>query len=116
MVNYYEYATHTLLHIAIYLLKGPPRFLIHPISQTVTAGMSITLYCNVSGYKVSYVWERRTDGSAWSRISDSQNYKYEVKNIRQSQQYRCIPGNDAKSLISDIAIIQVLSKYTCMDV
>ena len=95
------------------MLKGPPHFLTHPISHTVTAGMNITLYCNVSGYKVSYVWERRTDGSAWSRISNSQSYKYEVKNIQQSQQYRCVPGNDAGSIISNEAIIQVLSKYNC---
>ena len=101
---------YTLYHV-LYLLIGPPHFLIHPISHTVTVGMSVTLYCNVSEYKVSYAWVRNTDGSAWSRISNSQSYKYKVKNIQQSQQYRCIAGNDAGSIISNVATIQVLSKH-----
>jgi len=96
------------LHHVLYLLIGPPHFLIHPISHTVTVGMSVTLYCNVSGYKVSYVWERSTDGNEWSRISNSQSYKYEVKNIQQSQQYRCIAGNDVGV---NVATIKVLSKH-----
>ena len=92
------------------MLIGPPRFLTHPISHTVTVGMSVTLYCNVSGYKVSYGWEKSTDGRAWSMISNSQSYKYEVKNIQQSQQYRCVAGNMAGTFASNMTIIQVLSK------
>ena len=83
------------------LLIGPPHYLMHPISHTVTVGMNVTLYCNVSGYKVSYAWTRSTDGGTWPLISNSQSYKYEVKNIQQSQQYRCIAGNDAGSIISN---------------
>ena len=93
------------------MITGPPVFLHHPTNHTVTVGMDVTLYCNVSAYRVSFVWERSTNGHSWSRISNSQSYKYDVRNIQQSQQYRCAAGNNAGTLISNVAIIQVLSKY-----
>ena len=76
--------------------------------------MNVTLYCNVSStVSVSFVWERRTDGSSWERINNSQSYHYTVRNIQQTQQYRCVAGNDAGALVSNAATIdlEVLSKY-----
>ena len=76
--------------------------------------MTVRLYCNVtvpvSGIEVSYVWERKSNGGKWSRIRNTQSYKYDVKNIQQSQQYRCIAGNDVGSIASNASTIQVLSK------
>ena len=74
--------------------------------------MTVSLYCNVSGIKVSYVWERSSNGQKWSRVMNSNSYKYDVSNIQQSQQYRCIAGNDAGAPVSNAATIQVLSKST----
>ena len=90
---------------------GPPLFLGHPTSHIVTVGMTVSLYCNVSGIKVSFVWERMSNGGKWSRIRNSHSYKYDVSNIQQSQHYRCIAGNPAGTIISEAAIIQVLSKH-----
>ena len=73
--------------------------------------MTVSLYCNVSGIKVSFVWERRTKGVEWSRIMNTQDEKYDVRNIQQYQQYRCTAGNDAGTYISNVATIQVLSKH-----
>ena len=75
--------------------------------------MTVSLYCNVSGFKVSFVWERTkvNDDSLWERIENSQNYKYIVRNIQKTQQYRCTAGNDAGALVSNPATIKVLSKY-----
>ena len=73
--------------------------------------MNVTLYCNVSSVSVSFVWERRPSGSSWERISNSHSYKYVVRNIHQSQQYRCVAGNDAGTLVSNTATIEVLSKH-----
>ena len=74
--------------------------------------MTVSLYCNVSGIKVIFVWERRTKGIEWSRIRNSQVDKYDVRNIQQSQQYRCIAGNGVgPAIISNVATIQVLSKH-----
>ena len=87
--------------------------LTHPYNHTVTAGMTVSLYCNVSGFRVSYVWEMRNiNGGLWSRINESNSYKYDIRNIHQSKQYRCIVGNPASaySITSHSAIIQILSE------
>ena len=86
-------------------------FLTHPNSHIVTAGMTVSLYCNVSGFAKSYVWEMRNiNGDQWSRIQNSNSYKYDVRNIQQSKQYRCIAGNNASTITSNAATIQILSK------
>ena len=97
----------------LYLYTGPPVFLAHPASLIVTVGMTVSLYCNVtvSGIDVSYAWERRSNGGKWSRIRNSQSYKYDVINIQQSQQYRCNTGNSAGTITSEAATIQVLSEH-----
>ena len=98
--------------LATYILTGPPIFLTHPTSHIITVGMDVTLYCNVSSaVRVSFAWERTTDGSSWSRISNSQRRYYVVRNIQQTEHYRCICGNPAGGLVSSAAIIEVLSKY-----
>ena len=73
--------------------------------------MTVSLYCNVSGIKIQYVWERRSNGQKWLRIMNSNSYKYDVQNIQRSQWYRCIAGNDAGTYVSNISTIQVLSKH-----
>ena len=74
--------------------------------------MNVTLYCNVSSaVRVGFVWERSTDGSSWSRLRDSQRPYYVVRNIQQTEQYRCIAGNPVDTLVSNAAIIEVRGKY-----
>ena len=74
--------------------------------------MNVTLYCNVSSaVRVAFAWERRNDSSLWSRISNTQRPYYVVMNIQQTEQYRCIPGNPAGTLVSNAAIIEVSSKH-----
>ena len=74
--------------------------------------MNVTLYCNVSSaVSVTFVWESSIDGSLWSRIRDTQRPYYVVRNIQQTEQYRCIAGNHAGILISNAATIEVRSKY-----
>ena len=74
--------------------------------------MNVTLYCNVSSaVSASFVWERRTDSRSWERIPNTQSYKYVVRNIQLTKQYRCATGNNAGTLISNAATIEVLSKY-----
>ena len=86
-------------------------FLTHPNSHIVTAGMTVSLYCNVSGFVISYVWEMRSiNGGPWSRISNSNRKKYNVTNIQQSKQYNCIAGNNVSTITSNLATIQILSE------
>ena len=98
-------------HIFTYI-TGPPVFLTHPNSHIVTVGMTVSLYCSVSGFGILYVWEMRsTNGGQWSRIQNSNSYKYDVRNIQQSKQYRCITGNDAGAFSSNTATIQILREF-----
>ena len=86
-------------------------FFTHPKSQIVIAGMNVSLYCNVSGFVGSRDWEmRRNNRSLWSRVNNRNKYKYDVRNIQQSKQYRCVAGNDAGSVASEVATIQILSE------
>ena len=88
-------------------------FLTHPNSHVVTVhvGMNVSLYCNVSGSVVSYGWEMRSaKGGSWSSISNSNNKRYDIKNIQQSKQYRCVAGYDTGTVASNAATIQVLSE------
>ena len=86
-------------------------FLTHPNSHIVTAGMTVSIYCNVSGFALSYVWEMRSiNGGQWSRLQNSNSYKYDVRNIQQSKQYRCVTGNIAGVFTSNAATIQILSE------
>ena len=97
----------------MYHHTGLPTVAVYPASSVVAAGMSITLYCNVTGMVISYVWERRNYGSnMWSRIEDSNKKSYSVSNIQQSQQFQCVAGDGAGSVASNAATIQVLSKFT----
>ena len=108
VVNLYIHA-HALI-LAICIITGPPVFLTHPASHIVPVGMSVSLYCNISGNKVSFVWKTRTVGcKSWSRITNSNSYKYDVRSIQQTQQYICIASNNAGTYTSNVATIQVLS-------
>ena len=77
--------------------------------------MNVTLYCNVSAFIASFGWERRTDGSAWIGIRNTQRPYYVMRNIQQTERYRCITGNDAGSVLSNAATIEVLSKCIICD-
>ena len=74
--------------------------------------MNVTLYCNVSSaVRASFAWERSTDGSSWSRIRDTQRSYYFVRNIQQTEQYRCLSGNGAGTVLSTAATIEVRGKH-----
>ena len=91
-------------------------FLTHPNSHIVTAGTTVSLYCNVSGFRISYAWEMRSiNGGPWSRINNSNSHKYDVRNIQRSKQYTCIPGNPAGVITSNPATIQILSECKLCD-
>ena len=90
---------------------GPPTITTQPTSQLTTVNMSVTLTCEGTGTgPITYRWEvKNINGGEWMNISDSNNTEL-LRNIEQSQQYRCVVSNEFGTTISNIATIYVLSK------
>ena len=80
--------------------------------------MSITLDCEGTGIRtdnnpIEYQWENSNiNGGSWMAIDNSNGKRLVVKNLEQSEQYRCVVYNDVGGTPSNIATITVLSK--CM--
>ena len=90
---------------------GPPIIITQPTSQLTTVNMNATLTCEGTGTgPITYRWEvKNFIGREWMNISNSNNTKL-VRNLEQSQQYRCIISNEFDTTTSNIATINVLSK------
>ena len=97
------------------MFTGPPTITTHPTSQLTNVSMSVTLDCEGIGRgSITYHWETSNiNGGQWMNISNSKTLV--VRNLEQSQQYRCVVSNEAGSIRSNVATITVLSKHiTCM--
>ena len=74
--------------------------------------MSVTLNCEGTGRgSITYQWQTRNiNGGQWSDISNRNNRRLVVNNLRESQQYRCVVSNEAGGTRSHVATVTVLSK------
>ena len=90
----------------------PPIMRTHPTSQVVTISTSVTLDCEGTGKgPITYHWETSNiNEGQWMNISDSNSKTLVVRNLEQSQHYRCVVSNEVGSSRSDVATITVLSK------
>ena len=100
-----------------YMFSGPPIITTHPSSQLIIINMIIILDCEGIGKgSITYQWETSNiNGGQWTNISDSNNTTLVVRNLEQSQQYRCVVSNEAGSNRSDVATVTVLSKYVIIN-
>ena len=94
------------------VFTGPPTITTHPTSQLTNVSMSVTLDCEGTGRgSITYHWETSNiNGGQWMNISNSNSKTLVVRNLEQSQQYRCVVSNEAGSTRSDVATVTVLSK------
>ena len=85
----------------------------HPTSQLTTVSMSVTLDCEGTGRgSITYHWETSNiNGGQWMNISNSNSRRLVVRNLEQSQQYRCVVSNEAGSTRSNVATVTVLSEF-----
>ena len=92
------------------VFTGPPTITTHPTSQLTNVSMSVTLDCEGIGEgMITYNWENnKTNRGQWINISNSKILV--VRNLEQSQQYRCVVSNEAGSTRSDVATVIVLRK------
>ena len=90
---------------------GPPTITTHPTSQLTTVSMSGTLNCEGTGRgSIKYQWQTTSQKGNWRNIKNNNNRKLVVRNLQESQQYRCVVSNEAGGTRSDVATVTVLSK------
>ena len=73
----------------------------------------VTLNCEATGVPpITYHWESSNiNGEEWTKFGNSNSKKLTVKNLEQSEKYRCVASNNAGRTESNPAIVSVLSKY-----
>ena len=78
----------------------------------ITINKIVTLNCEGTGRgSITYQWQTRNImGGTWKAINNSNNKKLVVRNLQESQRYRCVVSNEAGGNASNIVTVAVLSK------
>ena len=86
----------------------------HPTSSSdLPAGKNITLTCGTSGLgTMVYSWER-SSGSNWTTVSNDNTTSYttDARLAIGQYKYRCRVSNEAGSVMTNIAIVNMYGKY-----
>ena len=98
--------------VELIIITGAPGITSHPSNKLVTNKMTFVLTCEGTGRRpITYHWETSNiSGGQWMNISNSNSTRLVVRNLEQSQQYRCVVSNEAGSNRSNIATVTILSK------
>ena len=102
-----------LIYYCYCLYTGLPRILDHPAGGEIPVGMSITFMCKGNGTgSLEYSWER-SSGSSWTTVSNDNTTSYTTDTTLAIGQYmyRCRVSNDAGSVVSNNAIVNVYGEY-----
>ena len=92
---------------------GHPKIHEHPAGGKIPLRGSITLMCGGSGLgTLVYSWERSSGGN-WTTVSDYNTTSYTTDTTLAIGQYmyRCRVNNDAGSVVSNVAIVNVYGEY-----
>ena len=85
----------------------------HPIGDNIILGKSITLMCRADSLAtLVYSWER-SSSSNWITVSKGNTTSYTTDTTLAIGQYmyRCRVSNDAGSVVSNIATVNVYGEY-----
>ena len=113
------YCTKIFNHILSYdhivrqlLFTGPPVIIVHPGNKVINASMSTTLNCKgTGGGSIVYKWEYKSiDEGQWKSIDDSNTEKLVIRNLQQSEKYRCLVSNQAGRTVSNTSTVILMSK------
>ena len=89
----------------------------HPVGGDIPKKKNmkaITLMCRASSVgRPTYSWERSSGSSSWTTVSNDNTTSYNTKKTLAIGQYmyRCRVRNDAGSVVSDNAIVNVYGEY-----
>ena len=90
----------------------------HPGSSDVPLRGSVTLRCNATAVgTLVYSWERSSGGS-WTTVSNDNTTSYTTDTTLAIGQYmyRCRVSNEAGSVASNVATVNVYGEYHCPNI
>ena len=96
-----------------FVYVGRPLITTNPTGGVVPMGSSITLMCRARGLGILvYSWENKGSGGIWTTVSDGNTTSYTTDTILTSGEYRyrCRVNNEAGSVVSNNAIVNVYGK------
>ena len=92
---------------------GAPEILEDPVDNNVPINRSISLMCRASGIgTLMYSWER-SSGDSWTTVSNDSTTSYttDITLAIGQYMYRCRVSNEAGSVVSNNAIVNVYGEY-----
>ena len=99
---------------ALYLSIDHPVIMDHPTDNSVPLGRGATLTCKAIGTgSLIYSWQRSSGSSNWTTVSNDNTTSYTTDTTLAIGQYmyRCRVSNDAGSVVSNNAIVNVYGEY-----
>jgi len=82
-----------------------PVITVHPMGGEIPLGVSTTVQCKASGLgTLVYTWESRQANQTWTTIADHNSTTH---NITDTGYYRCRVTNEAGSVVSQRAEVNV---------
>ena len=119
LVLYFPYTHAVVLYNGfpylswLLLFTGHPEILEQPVGDSVPVNRTVTLTCKASGIgTLVYSWER-SSGSSWTTVSNDNTTSYTTDTTLAIGQYmyRCRVSNEAGSVVSNNAIVNVYGEY-----
>ena len=102
-----------LLYNSCNCVSDVPEILVHPVDHNAPINDQIILSCQAYGLgMLEYSWER-SSGSSWTTVSNDNTTSYTTDTTLSIGQYmyRCRVSNEAGSVVSNIATVNVYGEY-----
>ena len=94
---------------------GAPIIITHPTNELIIINASQTFPLNcvgTGGGSITYQWQFSSiNVEKWISIMGSNIRTFIVRNLQQSEKYRCVASNEAGSTISNASTVILMRKF-----